>query len=242
MSTDGAGPDAGDADAFDRLRRRVLWAMPTGLFVVGSRSGDRRNLMTCNWAMQVATTPKLVAVGVESGSVTRRLVEEGGSFSVSLLARSERGLVRRFVKPVRDVEVDDAGVARTLQGVPVVEVVGGLPVLDAAVAWLACSVRSIQEWAVDGGTGRGKSRARGRRGRRRGGVAASGEPGRRGRCRPVDGGHPDELRGLTASRRPDGGARTRGAQAPVSSGAGRRSTRRTRTPSSMEASASPSMA
>jgi len=150
VSTDRAGPDAGDADAFDRLRRRVLWAMPTGLFVVGSRSGDRRNLMTCNWAMQVATTPKLVAVGVESGSVTRRLVEEGGSFSVSLLARSERGLVRRFVKPVRDVEVDDAGVARALQGVPVVEVVGGLPVLDAAVAWLACSVRSIQEWAVDG--------------------------------------------------------------------------------------------
>lgn len=150
MSTDAAGPDAGDADAFDRMRRRVLWAMPTGLFVVGSRSGGRRNLMTCNWVMQVATTPKLVAVGVESDSVTRRLVQEGGSFSVSLLARSERGLVRRFVKPVLDVEVDDAGAARALQGVPVVEVAGGLPVLGAAVAWLACSVRSIQEWTVDG--------------------------------------------------------------------------------------------
>ena len=53
--------------------------MPTGLFVVGSRAGDRRNLMTCNWVMQVATAPKLVAVAVERGSVTRELIEAGGA-------------------------------------------------------------------------------------------------------------------------------------------------------------------
>jgi flavin reductase (DIM6/NTAB) family NADH-FMN oxidoreductase RutF len=70
-------------------------------------------------------------------------MEAGGSFSVSLLARSDRSLVRRFVKAVRDVEVDGAGVATSLQGEPVLEVAGGLPVLAAAIAWLACSVRSV---------------------------------------------------------------------------------------------------
>jgi len=144
----GSGHRAGGApdDDTDRRLRRVLWALPTGLFVVGSRSGDRRNLMTCNWVLQVATSPRLVAVGLESGSVTRGLVEEGGSFSVSLLARSERGLVRRFVKPVRDVGLDDRGAAATMQGEPVVEVAGGLPVLAAALGWLACDVRSVQTW------------------------------------------------------------------------------------------------
>ena len=39
-------------EEYDRMRRRVLWSMPTGLFVVGSRAGRRRNLMTCNWVMQ----------------------------------------------------------------------------------------------------------------------------------------------------------------------------------------------
>jgi flavin reductase (DIM6/NTAB) family NADH-FMN oxidoreductase RutF len=141
------------ADDFDRLRRRVLWAMPTGLFVVGSRSGDRRNLMTANWVMQVATAPKLVSVAVESGSLTRRLIEEGGAFSVALLARSERGLVRRFVKPVRDVVLDEHGVAVLLQGEPVVEVTDGLPVPAVAVGWLACSVTSLQEWDTDNGEG-----------------------------------------------------------------------------------------
>ena len=137
---------AGDLEAFDRLRRRVLWALPTGLFVVGSRAADARNLMTCNWVMQVATSPKLVAVAVESGSMTRDLIERGGSFSVSLLARSDRSLVRRFVKPVRDIETDAAGVATSMQGEPVIEVDNGLPCLATSVAWLTCSVRSIVNW------------------------------------------------------------------------------------------------
>jgi flavin reductase (DIM6/NTAB) family NADH-FMN oxidoreductase RutF len=139
-------PDDEASDAVDRLRRRVLWAMPTGLYVVGSRAGDQRNLMTANWVVQVATTPKLVAVGIEADSVTRSLVEEGGRFSVSLLARSDRALVRRFVKPVRAVDVGPSGAAVAMQGEPVREVAGGLPVLGAAVAWLACEVRSVVGW------------------------------------------------------------------------------------------------
>jgi flavin reductase (DIM6/NTAB) family NADH-FMN oxidoreductase RutF len=143
MSGKGAG---GDLEAFDRLRRRVLWALPTGLFVVGSRAADTRNLMTCNWVMQVATSPKLVALAVESDSLTRDLIERGGSFSISLLGRSDRGLVRRFVKPVRDIETDEAGVAISMQGEPVIELEDGLPRLATSVAWLACSVRSIIDW------------------------------------------------------------------------------------------------
>jgi flavin reductase (DIM6/NTAB) family NADH-FMN oxidoreductase RutF len=145
-SGDGGSGATDRSDEFDRLRRRVLWAMPTGLFLVGSRSGDRRNLMTANWVMQVATSPKLMSVAVESGSLTRELIEEGGAFSVCLLARSERSLVRRFVKPVAYVVLDEHGVAVSLQGQSVFEVTHGLPVPDVAVGWLACSVRSVHRW------------------------------------------------------------------------------------------------
>ena len=81
--------------------------------------------------MQVATSPKLVAVAVERGSVTRRLIEEGGGFSVSVLARADRALVRRFVKPVETETLDAAGAATSMQGQPVHEVAGGLPCLTA---------------------------------------------------------------------------------------------------------------
>lgn len=147
----GPVPAGRDPDEYDRLRRRVLWAMPTGLFVVGSRAGGRANLMTANWVMQIATSPKLVALSVESTALTRRLVEEGGGFSVSVLAREDRALVRKFVKPVEAATRDGDGVLISMRGEPVHEVAGGLPCLSDAIGWFACAVREICTW--DGGAG-----------------------------------------------------------------------------------------
>src|SRR5207237_7371482 len=61
----GPFPEGADPDEYDRLRRRVLWTMPSGLYILGSRAGDRRNGMTCNWVTQVGFDPKLVGVSVE---------------------------------------------------------------------------------------------------------------------------------------------------------------------------------
>lgn len=146
-------PEGVDQDEYDRMRRRVLWSLPTGLFVVGSRAGAQRNLMTCNWVMQVATSPKLVAVAVEEASVTRRLIEEGGAFSVSVLDRTARTVVRKFVKPTESIELDADGTVSSMQGQPVVEVAGGIPRLVDARAWLACRLVRLLRWdadAVDG--------------------------------------------------------------------------------------------
>lgn len=132
----GPFPSGADPAAYDRLRRRVLWTMPSGLYVVGTRAGGRRNAMTCNWATQVSLVPKLVAVGVEGDALTHELLREGGRFSLCLLSREDRALVRRFVKPVA-VDLD----ARTLGGVPFHDTPSGLPVLDQALAWLDCELR-----------------------------------------------------------------------------------------------------
>jgi flavin reductase (DIM6/NTAB) family NADH-FMN oxidoreductase RutF len=134
-------PDGQDPEEYDRRRRRVLWSMPTGLFVVGSRSGERANLMAANLVMQVSTTPKMVAVAVEAGAVTAGLIRDSGAFSISILARADRAMVRRFVKPATEVEFGTDGTVTAIQGELVVEASGGVPVLAAAVGWVACSVR-----------------------------------------------------------------------------------------------------
>ena len=126
-------PEASD---YDRLRRRVLWRVTNGLYLLGSRHGDERNLMTLSWATQVAMDPKLLAVSIESAAVTHRLVAGGGSFSLNILARSDRETVRRFAKPA----VWDAG-ACTLGGLEVREEVTGAPIPSRAAAWLDCEVR-----------------------------------------------------------------------------------------------------
>ena len=131
----GPVPEGNDPDEYDRRRRRVLWSLPTGLYVLGSRSADRRNLMTLNWAVQVATAPKLVAVSVEAKAVTHTLVQEGATFALSLLAREERAVVRKFVKPL-----DDDGDPAQLGGFPVFSAVTGAPILGLARSWLDCRV------------------------------------------------------------------------------------------------------
>ncbi len=135
-------PEGRDAEEYDKLRRRVMWTMPSGLYVIGSRAGERRNAMTANWVGQVGSDPKLVAVSVEKEAFTHELITEGRVFSVSIVDREDRTSIRKFTKPV---EVDAA--ASTLNGFPYHDGPTGAPVLDQAVAWLDCRVHS----SVDAG-------------------------------------------------------------------------------------------
>jgi flavin reductase (DIM6/NTAB) family NADH-FMN oxidoreductase RutF len=121
---------------YDKLRRRVLWTMPYGLYVVGSRDGDRRNGMTLNWATQVSFEPKLVGIGVEKEAFTHELITAGRVFSLCVIDREDRAIVRKFTKPV---EVDTE--AGTLNGFPYHDGRSGAPILDQSVAYVDCEVR-----------------------------------------------------------------------------------------------------
>jgi flavin reductase (DIM6/NTAB) family NADH-FMN oxidoreductase RutF len=110
--------------------------MPSGIYVLGSHAGGRRNLMTLNWATQVSMDPKLVAVGVEAGALTHRLVEEGRVFSLNIIRREDRAVVRKFVKPL-----DDPGDPGQLGGFAVRTEATGAPVLELAAAWIDCRLQ-----------------------------------------------------------------------------------------------------
>jgi flavin reductase (DIM6/NTAB) family NADH-FMN oxidoreductase RutF len=134
-------PDVADTDdardGYDRMRRRLLWKMPSGLYVVGSTDGgSRRNGMTTNWVTQISFDPKWIGIGVESTAFTHELIEAGGVFAVCLVDREDRAIVRKFTKPV-DVDLD----GKTLNGFPYVERVTGAPILAQSVAYLDCAVR-----------------------------------------------------------------------------------------------------
>ncbi|HVF73600.1 MAG TPA: flavin reductase family protein [Acidimicrobiales bacterium] len=136
----GPFPEGADPDEYDRRRRRVLWTMPGGLYVMGSRAGERRNGMTLNWAMQVSFDPKVVGVSVERDAFTAELVREGRVFSLNIVDREDRAIVRKFTKPV---EVDAE--ARTLNGFSYHDGRTGAPILNQAVAYLDCELRQEVE-------------------------------------------------------------------------------------------------
>lgn len=138
----GPVPDGRDPEDYDKLRRRVLWTFPSGLYILGSRDGDRRNGMTMNWATQMSFDPKLVAVSVETTAYTHELILGGGVFSVNLVDREDRAIVRKFTKPV-EVDLE----ACTLNGFPFHDGRTGAPILDQAVGYVECEVRQRVEVA-----------------------------------------------------------------------------------------------
>ncbi len=128
-------PEGRDPEEYDKLRRRVLWTLPSGLYVLGSRSGDRRNGMTINWVTQVSFAPKVLAVSVEQEAFTHELITAGGFFSLNVIDREDRAIVRKFTKPV-EVDLE----AHTLNGFAFHDGLTGSPILDQAVAYVECVV------------------------------------------------------------------------------------------------------
>jgi flavin reductase (DIM6/NTAB) family NADH-FMN oxidoreductase RutF len=97
--------------------------------------------MTLSWAMQVAMTPKLVAVSVEQAAFTHELITEGGVFAISILRRDDRAVVRKFVKPVEpsDIDLDESG-SGTMRGIEVGSIGTGAPVITGAAGFVDCNL------------------------------------------------------------------------------------------------------
>jgi flavin reductase (DIM6/NTAB) family NADH-FMN oxidoreductase RutF len=141
LSLVGPFPAGANPDEYDHLRRRVLWAMPAGIYLLGARAGEQRNLMTCTWVTQVSREPKLLGVSVEREAVTHDLIERGRAFALSIVPRAERAVVRHFVKPVTT-----PGDGTSLNGVACGDAAStGSPVLASALGYLDCRLeRSIE--------------------------------------------------------------------------------------------------
>jgi flavin reductase (DIM6/NTAB) family NADH-FMN oxidoreductase RutF len=68
--------------------------------------------------------------------VTHGLIVEGGCFSVALVSREDREVVRRFVKPAEhDAE------AHTLGGIAYRDGPSGAPIPEVAVGYVDCGLR-----------------------------------------------------------------------------------------------------
>lgn len=113
---------------------KVTWRIPNALVLIGSAAGEERNGMTASWVTQLAMEPVLVGIGVDNKAVTRRLIADGGSFTVNLWSSEDTRPFVKFSKPAHAEE-------GMLNGYPVTTAATGAPVFVDAIAWLDCEVR-----------------------------------------------------------------------------------------------------
>jgi flavin reductase (DIM6/NTAB) family NADH-FMN oxidoreductase RutF len=131
-----------DDDPDGARRRRLLWSMATGIYVVGSigASPGTYNLMTHSFAVQVATEPCVVALAIDVTARTHGYVGATGVATLSVLRRDQRDIIRRFVKPVSDVVLDEQGRPKIMAGVEVLVADSGAPCLADAAGCLDLGV------------------------------------------------------------------------------------------------------
>ncbi|MGI8926950.1 MAG: flavin reductase family protein [Tepidiformaceae bacterium] len=112
----------------------ALLRHPYGIFLVGSRAGEERNLMTANWGTQCSFEPRLYTVFIEGDAHTRKLIDAGGVFTVCLLPADVEAVVSLYTKPAAVIG-DKLGEYAYFDAPKT-----GAPVHEGSVAWFECRV------------------------------------------------------------------------------------------------------
>lgn len=122
-----------DAAAF----RSVIGHFATGVTVVTACTPDGvATGMTANAMSSVSLDPVLLLVCFDRAARTLPVVRETGRFAVNVLSDGQEGLAARFALKMAE-EDKFRGVGFTDRH--------GLPVLDGALAWLACDLTQLVE-------------------------------------------------------------------------------------------------
>ena len=112
----------------DRQFRTAMGKFATGVTVITTEVDGKPHGMTANAFMSVSLDPKLVVISIAEKAQMIEKVKKSKTFAVNMLANDQQELSMIFagqIKENRDVSFDE---------------LGGLPVLEGAVAQVACEV------------------------------------------------------------------------------------------------------
>jgi 3-hydroxy-9,10-secoandrosta-1,3,5(10)-triene-9,17-dione monooxygenase reductase component len=114
--------------------RRLMGRWPTGVSVVTAREGERDYGMTVNAILSVSLAPPLLLVSLSADAETTLVVGRSGAFAASFLSAAQRSLSERFARASPQEE--------KFLGVPVSRGRLGPALIDGALGWVECRVRS----------------------------------------------------------------------------------------------------
>ena len=70
------------------MNEKALHDITYGLYLIGSRSGERDGACISNTVIQAANSPNRIAVSLNKSNYTTELILNGGKFSVSIISQS----------------------------------------------------------------------------------------------------------------------------------------------------------
>ncbi|MDR9459945.1 MAG: flavin reductase family protein [Dehalococcoidia bacterium] len=91
------------------MNTKALHVISYGLYVIGSRKGEKINAQIGNTVVQVSSEPPIISVCINKGNLTHEYIEDSGVFTASILAQdTPLNLIGRFgFKSGRDIDKFD---------------------------------------------------------------------------------------------------------------------------------------
>jgi len=128
-----------------QLKKQVLRTFTYGLYAVSCVDEGVVNAFTANWLSQVSFEPPLIAVSIENETKSLPMILRSRAFVVNVLrtdgqdeAKPNRALAGALGKSA--LKNPDK-----LEGIAYTPGPGGAPILEDALAWVACEVRHTVE-------------------------------------------------------------------------------------------------
>jgi flavin reductase (DIM6/NTAB) family NADH-FMN oxidoreductase RutF len=118
---------------YDPNEMRPEWMIPSGVFVVTLRSGDRVNGYAAGWVVRVSEVPVMIQVAVWERNYSFELAQDAKHFAVHILEEGQQDVARHFGQQCgRDID--------KLEGFDVRSGATGVPILEDCLAHLECEV------------------------------------------------------------------------------------------------------
>ena len=70
-----------------KMNLKALYLISYGLYIIGSRKGDRLNGQIANTVIQVSSEPPTISVCINKQNLTHQLIRDSGVFTVSILSQ-----------------------------------------------------------------------------------------------------------------------------------------------------------
>ncbi len=120
------------------IKKKVLRTFTYGLYAISCADGGEVNIFTANWLTQVSFEPPLLALSVENDSKSLPMILRSRIFTVNVLRSGQRELAGKLGKSAIYHPDKLAGIAFELGA-------NGCPILNEALAWVACEVKHTIE-------------------------------------------------------------------------------------------------
>lgn len=121
-----------------QIKKQALRTFTYGLYAVSCADAGEVNAFTANWLSQVSFDPPLVAVSIENNTKSLPMIQRSRAFLINVLRSGDRELAGQLGKSA--LKQPDK-----LKSLAYTPGPGGAPILETALAWVACEVKHTIE-------------------------------------------------------------------------------------------------